>query len=174
MMYIVGVCYRPAGLGVAEQQCVPHAGSGAGSAPPVGGEAPQSAATHTSCMLVVTELASSIVSVLEVLQTPQQSHTLPASRRRTRGHRRPARDALVAQDAKARQNSLQSAPRPENGICGRHIVVHERLCRCTCQKGQTPSTPRRSALPSPFAALRTAGRRSAQLRRRRCRRSSCT
>ena len=132
---------------------------------------PQSAATHSPCMLVVTELTSSTVLVLGVIYMPQQLHTLPASRGRARGHWRPARDALIAQDAETRQNHLQSTPRPENDISGRHMTTHERNGRRTCQRGRNASSPRRGALPSPFAALRTAGRRPAQ-HRRECRRRS--
>ena len=132
---------------------------------------PQSAATHSSCMLVVTELTSSTMLVLGVIYMPQQLHTLPASRGRARGHRRPARDALIAQDAETRQNHLQSTPRPENDIGSQHMATHERHGRRTRQRGRNASSPQRGALPSPFAALRTAGRRPAQ-HRRQCRRRS--
>ena len=109
--------------------------------------------------------------MLDVSCTPQQLHTLPASRGRARGHWRPARDALIAQDAETRQNHLQSTPRPENDISGRHMTTHERNARRTCQRGRNASSPRRGALQSPFAALRTASRRPAQPRRQ-CRRRS--
>ena len=56
-------------------------------------------------MLVVTELTSSTVSVLEVSQTLQQSHTLLASSRRTHVHRRP-REARSSRKVPRRARTL--------------------------------------------------------------------
>ena len=72
-----------------------------------------------------------------------QAHTLPWAA---------ARGALIAQGAETRQNTLQSAPRQENDIGGRHTIVYERRCRRKCQKGRIASTSRRGAPPPPFTA----------------------
>ena len=56
-------------------------------------------------MLVVTELTSSTVSVLEVIQTLQQPHTLLASRRRTHFHGRP-REARSSRKVPRRARTL--------------------------------------------------------------------
>ena len=73
----------------------------------------------------------------------EQAYTLPSTT---------ARGALIAQRAETRQNTLQRAPRRENDIGGRHMIVRERLCRRKCQKGRIASTSRRGAPPPPFTA----------------------
>ena len=66
-------------------------------------------------MLVVTELTSSTVSVLEVIQTLQQPHTLLASHRRTYFHGRP-REARSSRKVPRRARTLFRARPGEKTI----------------------------------------------------------
>ena len=63
------------------------------------------------------------------------------------GSARRAHRALIAQGAETRPNTLQSAPRPDNDIGGRHMTVCERHCRRTSEKGRIASSPLRGVPP---------------------------
>ena len=85
-MYIRGICYRqPVYVWWGSRMCSVWALVRATRARQAAKQ-PQSASTYSSCMLVVTELISSMVLVLGVIYMPQQLHMLPASRARARGH----------------------------------------------------------------------------------------
>ena len=151
-MCIRGLCCRPAGLHVAGHSRMQCAGAGEGSARPAGGKtASERSGTHLMHagrygaykLHGVGSRGNPDAATAAHAARIAQAHTLPWAA---------ARGALIAQGAETRQNTLQSAPRRENDIGGRHMIVRERLCRRKCQKARIASTSRRGALPPPFTA----------------------
>ena len=151
-MCIRGLCCRPAGLHVAGHSRMQCAGSGEGSARPAGGKtASERSGTHPMHagrygaykLHGVGSRGNPDAATAAHAARIAQAHTLPWAA---------ARGALIAQGAETRQNTLQSAPRRENDIGGRHMIVRERSCRRKCQKARIASTSRRGAPPPPFTA----------------------
>jgi len=151
-MCIRGLCCRPAGLHVAGHSRMQCAGSGEGSARPAGGKtASERSGTHPMHagrygaykLHGVGSRGNPDAATAAHAARIAQAHTLPWAA---------ARGALIAQGAETRQNTLKSAPRRENDIGGRHMIVRERLCKRKCQEGRIASTSRRGAPPPPFTA----------------------
>ena len=151
-MCIRGLCYRTAGLNVAEQSHVQCTGSGEGSTRSAGGKtASERSGTHlmhagrygAHKLHGVGSRGEPDAAAVAHAARIEQAYTRPSAT---------ARGALIAQGAETRQNTLQSAPRQKNDIGGRHTIVYERRCRRKCQKGRIASTSRRGAPPPPFTA----------------------
>ena len=151
-MCIRGLCCRPAGLHVAGHSRMQCAGSGEGSARPAGGKtASERSGTHLMHagrygaykLHGVGSRGNPDAATAAHAARIAQAHTLPWAA---------ARGALIAQGAETRQNALQSAPRRENDIGGRRMIVRERSCQRKCQKARIASTSRRGAPPPPFTA----------------------